>query len=187
MQGHRHRLSRPLLRLVHWRTSARYGELRVRELEILTGGEAEVIAIAPDSPWSTEQFEQAVIVAATLYDYGDRNGMSVGLWTAESGVVHPREVVLTRLAEIQPHATPNNQANSHQGNSHQAKRDYPNHIPLVWLTSSSAISNTLADGSRSIHWTSATSDIGGLALSVDGLDDLDELAVRLQQDAREVS
>jgi len=25
-------------RLIHWRTSARYGELRVRELEVMTGG-----------------------------------------------------------------------------------------------------------------------------------------------------
>lgn len=165
------------IRLVHWRTSARYGELRVRELEILTGGEEVVIAIDPDAPWSTEQFEQAVIVAATLYDYGDRNGMSVGLWTAESGVVHPREAVLTRLAEIQPHPKSSPSSNS----------DYPLHIPMVWLTASAATPKALADGSRSIHWTSTTSALGGFSVSVDGLDDLDELAVRLQQDEREAS
>ena len=156
------------IRLVHWRTSARYGELRVRELEILTGGEEVIIALDPDAPWSTETFEQAVIVAATLYDYGDRNSMGVGLWTAESGVVYPREAVLTILAQIQPHD--------------QTKSDYPSHIPIIWLTASAGRPPSLAEGSRSIHWLSSVQDGSPNSLSVAPSDSLDDLAQRLQQD-----
>ncbi len=54
-------------RLIHWRTSARYGELRVRELEMVTGGHEIVIALDSASNWEEENFEQAVIAAASLY------------------------------------------------------------------------------------------------------------------------
>ncbi len=54
-------------RLIHWRTSARYGELRVRELEIITGGQEIIIALDSAGNWQPENFEQAVIAAASLY------------------------------------------------------------------------------------------------------------------------
>lgn len=160
------------IRLVHWRTSARYGELRVRELEILTGGEEVIIAIDSNATWDPEQFEQAVIVAATLYDYGDRNSMNVGLWTPTLGVIYPREAVLTFLAQVQPKSV--------QPKSESAS-DYPAHIPMVWLTASAEKPKTLAEGSRSIHWTSSTQQESSHALTIDTLDNLDELALRLQQ------
>ena len=156
------------IRLVHWRTSARYGELRVRELEILTGGEDVIIAIDPDAPWQTEQFEEAVIVAATLYDYGARNSMNIGLWTSASGVVYPRESILTILAQVQPHE--------------ESKSDYPSHIPMIWLTASAERPMTLADGSRSIHWMASSQEGQPNSLMIDSPDSLDALALRLQQD-----
>lgn len=38
-------------RLVHWRTSARYGELRVRELETFTGGQELIICLDSAALW----------------------------------------------------------------------------------------------------------------------------------------
>ncbi|NEO97098.1 MAG: DUF58 domain-containing protein, partial [Moorea sp. SIO3G5] len=38
-------------RLIHWRTSARYGELLVRELEVLTGSQEIIICLDSSSQW----------------------------------------------------------------------------------------------------------------------------------------
>nr|WP_231939937.1 DUF58 domain-containing protein [Dolichospermum compactum] len=43
-------------RLIYWRTSARYGELRVRELEVITGGQEILIAIDSSFQWQQELF-----------------------------------------------------------------------------------------------------------------------------------
>ncbi|MEB3232471.1 MAG: DUF58 domain-containing protein [Leptolyngbyaceae bacterium] len=126
------------IRLVHWRTSARYGELRVRELEILTGGEAVIIALDPDAPWVPDYFEQAVVAAATLFDYGDRNGLNVGLWTAASGVIYPRQDVLTTLAQIRPHET--------------GTHKLPHNLPVIWLTATIPAPVSLPEGSRTLTW-----------------------------------
>jgi uncharacterized protein (DUF58 family) len=61
-----YRLGDPM-RMIHWRTSARYGELRVRELEVVAGGEEIIIALDSAATWDQENFEQAVIAAASLY------------------------------------------------------------------------------------------------------------------------
>lgn len=150
------------IRLIHWRTSARYGELRVRELEILTGGEAVVIAIDPVANWSDDDFEQAVVAAATLYDYGDRNGMEVGLWTAAAGLVHSRPSILTTLASVLPHETPTN--------------DVPQHLPLIWLTTTLESIASLPPGSRVISWAktgqTAGPSLGTVPLVIDSAQDL---------------
>ncbi|MGK7890740.1 MAG: DUF58 domain-containing protein [Leptolyngbyaceae cyanobacterium] len=126
------------IRLVHWRTSARYGELRVRELEILTGGEEVIVAIDPDAPWVPNYFEQAVVVAATLFEYGDRNGLKVGLWTAASGVVYPRLSVLSTLAQVHPNES--------------TTSELPHNLPVIWLTATLPVPSSLPDGSRAIAW-----------------------------------
>jgi uncharacterized protein (DUF58 family) len=54
-------------RLIHWRTSARFGELRVRELEVTIGGEEVAIALDTSTGWEPEAFEQAVVAAVSLY------------------------------------------------------------------------------------------------------------------------
>ena len=93
-------------RLIHWRTSARYGELRVRELEVLTSHQSLIIALdtgksRDGSAWSVENFERAVIAAASLYHYGQQQGLATQLWTAKTGLVQDMTAVLTVLAGIQ--------------------------------------------------------------------------------------
>lgn len=125
------------IRMVHWRSSARYGELRVRELEISTGGQEVAIALDTLSPWNFDDFEQAVIVAASLYFYASRNQMNVRLWTGTTGLVHGNRRVLETLAAI------NSQAESRQ--------ELPS-IPLIWLTQNPESINRLPRGSRWVFW-----------------------------------
>ncbi|MEO0540598.1 MAG: DUF58 domain-containing protein [Cyanobacteria bacterium P01_A01_bin.105] len=89
-------------RLIHWRTSARYGELRVRELEQFTSSPSITIALDTGGPWLPEAFEQAVIVAASLYIYGLKQGLSTQFWSGETGMICDRTAVLTTLAGILP-------------------------------------------------------------------------------------
>ncbi|NEP17072.1 MAG: DUF58 domain-containing protein [Leptolyngbya sp. SIO4C1] len=87
-------------RLIHWRTSARYGELRVRELEKLTSSQDVLIGLDTAVAWTPEHFEQAVIVAASLYCYALNRGLSAQFWSAETDFVRDRTAVLTALAAI---------------------------------------------------------------------------------------
>ncbi|NJP10339.1 MAG: DUF58 domain-containing protein [Leptolyngbyaceae cyanobacterium RU_5_1] len=132
-------------RLVHWRTSARYGELRVRELEVFTGGQELIIGLDSDSSWNSldaanhaDHFEQAVIAAASLYFYACQRNLSVKLWTSRTGLIQGNQVVLQALAEI------------HTGE--EAVDTLPSR-PLVWLTQNPDSLNTLLSGSRWILWT----------------------------------
>lgn len=125
-------------RLVHWRTSARYGELRVRELEVFTGGQEVIICLDSASPWQTENFEQAVIAAASLYFYATRTQLSAKLWTANAGLLQGHRVVLEALASVNFGETPGNTA--------------PPDRPIVWLTPNSSSINSLPAGSRWLLW-----------------------------------
>ncbi|WP_431658515.1 DUF58 domain-containing protein [Pantanalinema rosaneae] len=134
-------------RFVHWRTSARYGELRVRELEVFTGGQELIICLDSAASWRSsttlaeppEDFEQAVIAAASLYFYACHCSMSVRLWTAGTGLLQGNQGVLEALAATYP------------GESIRAE-SLPT-VPLVWLTQNPASLNTLPPGSRWILWT----------------------------------
>ncbi|MBD2453429.1 DUF58 domain-containing protein [Nostoc sp. FACHB-87] len=133
-------------RLIHWRTSARYGELRVRELEVVTGGQEIIIALDSGGEWQEDDFEEAVIAAASLYFYTQRMGMPVKLWTAGTNLVKGDacgkssglRIVLETLAaatsqeDINATETPNN--------------------PLIWLTQNSLTLSSLPQGSRWILW-----------------------------------
>ncbi|AFY45689.1 DUF58 domain-containing protein [Nostoc sp. PCC 7107] len=130
-------------RLIHWRTSARYGELRVRELEVVTGGEEIVIALDSAGKWQEDDFEQAVIAAASLYFYTQRMGMPVKLWTASTGLVKGNTTVLETLA-----ATTFSEDISNQ--------EAPNN-PLIWLTQNSLTLSSLPQGSRWILWQNSNS------------------------------
>lgn len=89
-------------RLIHWRTSARYGEFQVRELELDRGGQDLVICLDSSSIWDTEEFEQAVIAACSLYFYASKfPNLNVKLWTAGSGIISGERRVLETLAEVQ--------------------------------------------------------------------------------------
>ncbi|MEO0409307.1 MAG: DUF58 domain-containing protein [Cyanobacteria bacterium P01_A01_bin.135] len=89
------------MRLVHWRSSARYGELRSRELEDPLGHRQITVAL-DESDWDPEYFEQAIIAAASLLRYGQTQQLNVQLWTASTGLLDQPTRVMEALARIVP-------------------------------------------------------------------------------------
>lgn len=125
-------------RLIHWRTSARYGELRVRELETFVGGQELVVCLDTAIDWEVEPFEQAVVAAASLYFYALHRNLKVSLWTANRGQVRGNLAVLGALAATQPGETP-------QG-------DRPPNQPVLWLSHTAERLQSLPPGSRWLLW-----------------------------------
>ncbi|AFY36379.1 protein of unknown function DUF58 [Calothrix sp. PCC 7507] len=125
-------------RLIHWRTSARYGELRVRELEIITGGQEIIIALDSAGNWEEENFEQAAIAAASLYFYAHRQQMQVQIWTASTGLVKGDRLVKETLA-----------ATTIKEDTNTA---LPGNYPLIWLTQNPLSLSSLPLGSRWVLW-----------------------------------
>ena len=124
-------------RLIHWRTSARYGELRVRELEVVNGSQEIIICLDSAATWEQDSFEQAVIAAASLYIYAQRQQMHVKLWTAFTGLVQGERSVMEALAAV--------------NFGEDASYTLPS-WPLICLSQSPFIN--LPTGSRSILWPS---------------------------------
>lgn len=124
-------------RLIHWRTSARYGELRVRELENHTSGQALTLGLDTTSTWHPEAFEQAVITLASLYVYAISTNIPTQIWTAKTGLLSEKIAVLTALAAVHP--------------SNAVTHRLPNHA-LIWLTQNN-FDTRLPKGSRLIHWS----------------------------------
>lgn len=131
------------IRLIHWRTSARYGELRVRELEVITGGKEIFICLDSAATWQADNFESAVIAAASLYFYAIRQQLNVKLWTANTGIVQGDRLVLETLA-----ATTDREE--------VGDRQLPQK-PLIWLTENPVSLNTLPPGSRWLLWQNLSS------------------------------
>jgi uncharacterized protein (DUF58 family) len=125
-------------RLIHWRTSARYGELRVRELEVATSGQEVMIALDQLGTWSAENFEQAVVAAASFYTYAVNRGFATALWMPQWGVLRDYARVMSALAEVEPTS------------SDLARESLPN-VPLVWLTEK-GVGEALPPGSRRCCW-----------------------------------
>lgn len=126
-------------RMVHWRTSARYGEFQVRELEIERGGQDVVIYLDSSATWDASHFEQAVIAACSLYFYAKQSpNLNVKLWTASSGMISGDRQVLETLAAVQP--------------NEPAQPEIPP-VSLVYLTSQPQKLATLPPGSRWALWT----------------------------------
>ncbi|NJK60335.1 MAG: DUF58 domain-containing protein [Oscillatoriales cyanobacterium SM2_1_8] len=90
------------LRLVHWRTSARYGDLRVRELETPTGGQDLVLALDTSPGWPPATFELAVVAIASLYRYAHQRDRPVQVWLPETGPLRSPRQVWEALATILP-------------------------------------------------------------------------------------
>lgn len=124
-------------RLIHWRTSARYGELRVRELETFTGGQELVIGLDSTAVWQPEDFEQAVIAAASLYFYAYRHNLSAKLWTAGTGLIQGNQAVLEVLAAIVAAET--------------SRTEFPS-APTIWLTQNLDSLDALPHKSRWLLW-----------------------------------
>jgi uncharacterized protein (DUF58 family) len=127
-------------RLIHWRTSARYGELRVRELEKVTTDQEVLIGLDTMAPWQDLAFEQAVVAAASLVAYGVRHGITTVLWLPQTGLLRDYTQALYALAVVQPEAT-----------SAMHRHDFPDRA-LVWLTSNSTAVVNLPASSRQLCW-----------------------------------
>ena len=125
------------MRLVHWRSSARHNELRVRELEVFSGGQGIIIGLDSAMHWHPDDFEQAVIAAASLYVYAERQ-ISTQLWTAGNGLCQGTQRVLETLAQVQP-----------QENS---QHSLPN-LPMIWLSQRPDSSSRLPADSNILLWS----------------------------------
>jgi uncharacterized protein (DUF58 family) len=152
------------IRMVHWRTSARYGELRVRELEAVTGGKDVIIALDTAATWENEDFEQAVTTAASLYFYAQRQQINVRLWTAATGIIKAdnshNHTVLETLAATHPQED-------------AVTTELPRH-PIIWLTPNSLTLTNLPNGSRWVLWqntaasqTTINRDFPGIIIEAD--------------------
>ncbi|MFN6568904.1 DUF58 domain-containing protein [Dendronalium sp. ChiSLP03b] len=138
-------------RLIHWRTSARYGELRVRELEIITGGQEIIIALDSAGNWQAENFEQAVIAAASLYFYAQHQQIQVQLWTALTGLIKGdacgKPEGLRSVLETLAATTSQEDASAREVESY----------PLIWLTQNPQTLSSLPQGSRWMLWQNTSS------------------------------
>uniref|UniRef100_A0A832H2M1 DUF58 domain-containing protein n=1 Tax=Oscillatoriales cyanobacterium SpSt-402 TaxID=2282168 RepID=A0A832H2M1_9CYAN len=140
------------IRFVHWRSSARYGELRVRELEVFTGGQELIIGLDSQYAWTADSsdstinpFEEAVIAAASLYFYACHRNLNVKLWTATTGLIQGNQVVLEALAATQA--------------GEAARVSYLPTVPIVWLTQNAMSLKTLPPGSRWILWSDSQAPV----------------------------
>jgi len=117
----------------------------VRELEISTGGQEVIIALDSGGKWERDRFEEAVIVAASLYFYASKRQLSVRLWTAATGLIVGNLVVLEALAGVNV--------------GEEGVKNIP-HIPLIWLTQNPLSLSQLPLGSRWLLWPPSTGEEG---------------------------
>jgi uncharacterized protein (DUF58 family) len=132
-------------RLIHWRSSAKLGELKIRELEITMSGQDLVIALDTELGWKDYQFEEAVVAAASLYFYAQGVNLNVKLWTSAGGLIQGQQIVLETLAGIDPR---DSQKSSH----HSEKSTKLPETPLVWLTHQRDSLASLSPQSRWLLW-----------------------------------
>lgn len=125
-------------RLIHWRTSARYGDLRVRELEEQTADNQVIIGLDTRDRWTPETFESAVVAAASLYVYSLQKQLSAALWLPHTGLLQSKHTVLAALAEVMPGAASQTQRLPAQ--------------PVIWLGSGITAPPTLPTGSLWVNW-----------------------------------
>jgi uncharacterized protein (DUF58 family) len=129
------------MRMVHWRSSARFNALRVRELEVMGGGHTFVIALDVQGNWHSDSFEQAVMAAASLFCYATQQQGAAQLWTPQWGLVQGMHPVLEILAQIEPQPT---------------VEKLPEQA-VIWLTANAESIAKLPAGSRAIVWLQTTS------------------------------
>jgi uncharacterized protein (DUF58 family) len=129
------------MRMVHWRSSARFNTLRVRELEVLGGGNTYVIALDAQSNWHPDHFEQAVMAAASLFRYATQHHGAAQLWTPKWGLAQGMHPALEVLAQIEPQPT---------------GEKLPEQS-VIWLTANPESMKNLPLGSRYIFWPQSTS------------------------------
>ncbi len=136
------------LRLIHWRSSARYGEFRVRELEAVHTAPVVTICLNAAAPWTELPFEQAVVAAASLYFYATAQQLTVNFWTSQHGSLQGQHAVLQALAEIEI------------GGSGAV----PPSEPLLWITNDSQGLDALPPDSRYVMWGENSARLPGLLI-----------------------
>jgi uncharacterized protein (DUF58 family) len=136
------------LRLIHWRSSARYGEFRVRELEAVHTRPVVTICLNAAATWAELPFEQAVVAAASLYFYANAQQLTVNFWTSQHGSLQGQHAVLQALAEIEIGA----------GGA------VPPNEPLLWITTNSQGLDALPTDSRYVMWGESNSRLTGLSI-----------------------
>ncbi|WP_009631418.1 DUF58 domain-containing protein [Synechocystis sp. PCC 7509] len=154
------------IRLIHWRTSARYGELRVRELEVITSGQEIVICLDSGGSWQSDNFEQAVTAAASLYFYAVLKQLNVKLWTASTGLIRGDRTVLEALAAT----------NATEDTINSNLPPYP----LIWLSENSQTLNSLPPGSRWVLWLNSSQTSNLESRQLPGLTIQAEQSLQLQ-------
>lgn len=122
------------IRMIHWRSSAKLGEFKIKELEVMTGSQDIIISLDSASTWNKDSFEQAVITAASLYFYALQRQMNVKLWTAGIGIISGNRNVLETLAAVEC--------------EEYAKHTFPFTLPLVLLTENTMNFSSLSISSR---------------------------------------
>lgn len=152
------------MRLIHWRTSARYGELRVRELEVTTGGQEFTIALDTRSGWEEAAFEQAIIATASLYNYAVKQNLRVSFWSPTTETLRDTTAVYEALAAMT-----------------MDDRDVsPPDRCLVWLTHRSDTLTQLPPGSCWLYWGEIEPKTSAAGLFA-GIDQPDQSLVGLLQ------
>ncbi len=136
------------LRLIHWRSSARYGEFRVRELESVRTAPVVTICLNAAAAWTELSFEQAVVAATSLYFYATAQQLTVNFWTSQHGSLPGQQAVLQALAEIEMGAS---------------GAVLPTE-PLLWITGDSQGLNSLPPDSRYVMWGEGGSKLPGLSI-----------------------
>ncbi|MFQ4135276.1 DUF58 domain-containing protein [Nodosilinea sp. PGN35] len=134
-------------RLIHWRTSARYGELRVRELESITASREVLIGLNTTARWDEASFEQAVVAAASLYAYALKQGFAAALWLPDVDPLREAPRVMHALAAVNP--VPGRNSRSAPW-PHRPVSLPP--VSTLWLTAAGAQSVALSAGSRQLVW-----------------------------------
>jgi len=94
-------------RLIHWRTSAKVGELMLKELEQEVGGRFTLLLEDPVPPFAEASLEEGIQLAASLASYLIRQGIQLRLITSNGtipfgcGIDH-LDRILTYLALYRP-------------------------------------------------------------------------------------
>jgi len=133
------------MRLIHWRSSARLGELRVRELETHNSGRNVTIAIDDRATWTPDDFEQAASAAASIYFYASRAQLEVSFWSAQTGIVRGHRIVLEALAAI----------DGSRPLDARHRDATPPDAAVLWLSSTDASLPSLPPGSIGVLWGEA--------------------------------
>jgi len=155
-------------RLIHWRSSAKFEEFRVKELEIARQEKEDmVIALDTNFHWQLESFEKAIIATASLYCYAVSRRLNVKLWLPDRGILQGKRLILETLATLEKKIA-------------ISTHDLPPDIPLIWLTADTNSLNTLSLNSKYILFDSSA--ISGTSKRIRGIivDDSQSLEKILQ-------